>query len=490
MNNNNANERIVNSSIQQEEHLQSEDQTNLQTSNIRDYIIEAVALAYQAVQEDNGNENNLENSRGLYRECAERLEHIKPFVPEEHAKVLNKFSKIYRERAHGIKELLKDKEFTNVTSSASVTAGTVASAANSQASNSPTVQQDDPFKDYFSTTNVSTVFPPESHQSTTRTTIGKRGSLPHSMSQILTADNIFSSNSALISDNSSAEVNANAGSTSYSCKFVPPTFAIQFEEEELPAPPDLNPPEWAHRPFWLMMMLERTMSIGGHLTPGLYVPKYVWFQPGAKLFAQPAKIAFCQNLSSYLQELSAIDLNNTKLLVEGLDLFIERAEKEKSILAKHLPHNSSSASTVLGYDKKIASSGGSGASGELYTNATTASTGKYLSGKLFGFGKSLYKSVSGVVGSQKKEEIGDTYYVPCLILVLRQCQFLDDWLTWFEKSQGPKAAIDRIEKISFFFYFVVCQFVLQDLNILLERYMRKARESLSRLFPKDHKPIV
>jgi hypothetical protein len=91
MNNNNANERIVNSSIQQEEHLQSEDQTNLQTSNIRDYIIEAVALAYQAVQEDNGNENNLENSRGLYRECAERLEHIKPFVPEEHAKVLNKF---------------------------------------------------------------------------------------------------------------------------------------------------------------------------------------------------------------------------------------------------------------------------------------------------------------------------------------------------------------------------------------------------------------
>lgn len=89
--NNDGNENIVNSSVQQEEFHHSEHQNNLQTSNIRDYIIEAVALAHQAVQEDNDNENNLENSRRLYRECAERLEHIKPFVPEEHAKVLNKF---------------------------------------------------------------------------------------------------------------------------------------------------------------------------------------------------------------------------------------------------------------------------------------------------------------------------------------------------------------------------------------------------------------
>ena len=59
--------------------------------NIRDYIIEAIAIAHQAVQEDTDNEPDLERASRLYREAAQRLEHIKPFAPDEHAKVLNKF---------------------------------------------------------------------------------------------------------------------------------------------------------------------------------------------------------------------------------------------------------------------------------------------------------------------------------------------------------------------------------------------------------------
>jgi Lon protease-like protein len=59
--------------------------------NIRDYIIEAVSLAHQAVQADNEVEPDIEKARRLYRDVAQRLEHIAPFVPEEHAKILNKF---------------------------------------------------------------------------------------------------------------------------------------------------------------------------------------------------------------------------------------------------------------------------------------------------------------------------------------------------------------------------------------------------------------
>ena len=67
------------------------DKNGPKAGNIRDYIIEAVSLAHQAVQADNDVEPDAEKARRLYREAAQRLEHIAPFVPEEHAKVLNKF---------------------------------------------------------------------------------------------------------------------------------------------------------------------------------------------------------------------------------------------------------------------------------------------------------------------------------------------------------------------------------------------------------------
>ena len=265
--------------------------------------------------------------------------------------------------------------------------------------------------------------------------------------------------------------------------FIVPTFKIEFQEEVLPSVPiSMDPPnDLAHRPFWLMTHLYQTMTVGDYLTPGLFVPKAVWFQSGAKLLGIQAKIAFCQNLSNLLQELSVVDRSNTKLLLETLDEFIERSDREKSILMKQLPHmHGSHGGPGLMADKKVSNSA------ELYSNTTTSSTGKYLSGKLFGFGKSLYKSVSDMVASQKKEETEDSQYVPWVASILLQCQFLDKWLTEYEKC-GPKAVVDRIEKIAYFFYFAVCQFVMHDLAILLERYMRKSRESLSRLFPKDHK---
>src|SRR5690349_19177162 len=75
---------------QQQDALKKE-KNGPKANNIRDYIIEAVSLAHQAVQADSEVEPDIERARRLYREVAQRLEHIAPFVPEEHAKVLNKF---------------------------------------------------------------------------------------------------------------------------------------------------------------------------------------------------------------------------------------------------------------------------------------------------------------------------------------------------------------------------------------------------------------
>jgi hypothetical protein len=261
--------------------------------------------------------------------------------------------------------------------------------------------------------------------------------------------------------------------------FQIPVFTVQFIEEKVTptTQEQLQPPKLpAHRPFWLMKTLAQTMLEGGHLTPGLFIPRSVWFQNGAKLFGQQAKIAFCQNLSNYLQELSKTDINNIKSLSDNLDKFIERAEKEQKELNKQLPSNT---------DKNFTSNEKS--KQDLYVAATTTSTGKYLSSKMFGFGKSIYKSAMGLVANRTKEDTTDHPYIPWLISIFEHSQFLDGWITHFENQGNPKAIQDRLEKISFFFYFVLCHFVLQDLNILLERYMRKSRESFSRLFPKSYK---
>jgi len=35
-------------------------------------------------------------------------------------------------------------------------------------------------------------------------------------------------------------------------------------------------------PFWQMRAISSSIKSGGFLTPNLYVPRMVWFQPGAK----------------------------------------------------------------------------------------------------------------------------------------------------------------------------------------------------------------
>ena len=57
------------------------------------------------------------------------------------------------------------------------------------------------------------------------------------------------------------------------------------------------------------------MLDGGHLSKGLYIPKEIWFQSGAKLFAQQAKITFCTNITESLRELKKIDVKNPKAVL-------------------------------------------------------------------------------------------------------------------------------------------------------------------------------
>jgi len=138
----------------------------------------------------------------------------------------------------------------------------------------------------------------------------------------------------------------------------------------------LDPPQGLHRIYWLMGLLEKSMLEGAHIASGLYVPKAVWFQTGAKLFAQQAKITYCTNITENLRELKKIEVKNAKEVIKGLDVFLAKAEKEREALNKQLPNAAKAESAMVN------------------------SSNKLFSGKVF---KNIYKSAIGLVSGGKRE---------------------------------------------------------------------------------------
>lgn len=144
-----------------------------------------------------------------------------------------------------------------------------------------------------------------------------------------------------------------------------------------------------------------------------------------------------------------------------------RAEREREALHKQLPMAAKS---------------------EAMMANSAANSNKLFSGKMF---KNIYKSAIGLVAGNKKEHVltgnsctintswssdsNDHPYMPCLLRIFDGIVFVDKWVTHFEESQN-KEVLDRIEKMSNFFLVVCLSFVMQDLTLLLERYMKKSRE--------------
>ncbi|CAG8524805.1 625_t:CDS:2 [Acaulospora colombiana] len=91
----------------------------------------------------------------------------------------------------------------------------------------------------------------------------------------------------------------------------------------LPEPP---PKDIHLRPFWLMRLLERTMTTGGYLTPKLYIPCNLWLQGHAKLTAIDTKISSCDvvlNCLIRLSKTSIDDIANLSRELEGIESIIE-----------------------------------------------------------------------------------------------------------------------------------------------------------------------
>jgi len=76
----------------------------------------------------------------------------------------------------------------------------------------------------------------------------------------------------------------------------------------------------------------------------------------------------------------------------------------------------------------------------------------------------------------------NTEYVELLKRVCSETQFIEGWLTHYERfSDSP--VLTSLERVAVFLQRVFCAWVLSDLHQLLERHMRLAAESIVRLVP-------
>ncbi|KAK4613507.1 hypothetical protein CLAFUW4_09455 [Fulvia fulva] len=107
-----------------------------------------------------------------------------------------------------------------------------------------------------------------------------------------------------------------------------------------PLPIGLEPcPEpFLLRPFWLMRGLSQTITHprGGFLSTKLFVPREVWQTRGVKLKLVEDKVANCDLLTAALGRLAGVDTYDADAVMDELQSFEEVMERVQAALAKKL----------------------------------------------------------------------------------------------------------------------------------------------------------
>jgi len=202
------------------------------------------------------------------------------------------------------------------------------------------------------------------------------------------------------------------------------TTKVAFSEEPIhpatakmmEAPPVSN----LARPFWLIKVLNTTITVGGFLTPKLYIPPMVWKQQGARFQAVQYKIGGLQTLLEALSKLSLTDTSDKDLVIKQLEELCPILDSVQNGLARHISFIKSNQSPSL--LKGVAR------------------------------GASLFKT--GLTGGHT-----DGSYVQLLSQTFQKAACFEAWILQWEK--GAKEVVELLKKVSDFFYNVILAFAIR-----------------------------
>ncbi|KOS20060.1 hypothetical protein ESCO_005729 [Escovopsis weberi] len=279
-----------------------------------------------------------------------------------------------------------------------------------------------------------------------------------------------------------------------------------------PVPLEPCPADLCLRPFWLMRCLFQTLvhPRGGYLSSKLFVPRDVWRTRGVKLKNLEEKIAQCDFLTAALLKLGkANPLDADALLVE-MQEFESVVEVAQQVLTRKLGNDVGAQHS--GYAPKEGSGAADGDGGSQVPRSGSVS-GKQSSfswrrlrskPSTIGLGGSSSSSRTGTDGMKENSNVPMTAkptsrpakrdlsqaqfsgpnatYMASLAHLFDAAQTLDEIARQVE-DPGLKHA-DKTQvglelgtrHAAEFFGFYICRFVLADLSLLLDKFLKRGSE--------------
>ncbi|EWC46718.1 hypothetical protein DRE_03963 [Drechslerella stenobrocha 248] len=287
-----------------------------------------------------------------------------------------------------------------------------------------------------------------------------------------------------------------------------------------PVPLEPMPTEQPAKIFWLIRSLSTTISNphGGYLSKKLFVPREIWMMRGVKLKCVDEKVSASDNLTMALKKLSSIDKSDADLLLKELQDLEAVMTKTETLLSKKLGSDVGAAgasamfkgtdvdgdSMGSGFDSSAgmkvsgSSSGGKSYWQRLKRNKTssiisTSSSSSYntlpSAGGLGSYGENTVGD-SAVFGNGEMEN-GEYFgnggfvgpfagYMYALSKLFEAAQILEQLSIHIESRKihiTTQIGLDlSLTRVSEFFGLVICRFVLADITILLDKYLKRASE--------------
>ncbi|KAH9898571.1 hypothetical protein C8Q73DRAFT_640821 [Cubamyces lactineus] len=243
--------------------------------------------------------------------------------------------------------------------------------------------------------------------------------------------------------------------------------------------PSSAPPDPLRKPYHMMFLLRQTMTskTGGYITRRLHVPQEVWSQGGAKLTNVPEKIRVVEVLCSALEELQhwSAEYFGAGNVSSGMALGIGSiGRKEGEAWASKLEDFSSVCDGVVGqFGKKLGV-------GEGFITKKSSGVGSW--------GNRLTRQFDKITNGKNLDS--PALYVQGLAKLFQAAQILDE----HTKAASPQSlaplyaafpadirvGLDvKLRHASEFFAKVVLTFVIRDMALLLDKYVKKCEKWLA-----------
>lgn len=299
--------------------------------------------------------------------------------------------------------------------------------------------------------------------------------------------------------------------------------AMNYAVDSTSAPVLLEPcpSEPTSKPFWLMRCLYQTIAHprGGYISTRLFVPRDVWSIKGVKIKAIDDKISACDLVTAALQKLAEVKQDQINSIFEEMQALEGVLDRAQTMLSKKLGNEVGSAGAKALYGENLTSEGGHShhhdmittkvgnvsASGKGYfslrklrTKASNNGLNSTFSGHHHNNNDISYTSLpiaqpgsdSSKRPKRNVESVSFTgpnaAYISALAKLFDAAQILDQLLVFDEELMSKKVPIKlRIglelshRHAAEFFGFYICRFVLADVSLLLDKFVKRGSEWVS-----------